>query len=176
MSKAYIGIGTNVGNKLDNIKLALQHIDHIQTTELTGVSSIFETEPLYYYEQDYFYNAVAEIKTELDPVVLLQKLKEIEKQMGRDFKVEKNGPRLIDLDIEFFEDIVVETNNLEIPHSRIYERMFVLKPMYELNKNFKCSKTGKTIELLLQECKDDSKIEKIANLDISSLKKNKREY
>ena len=169
MFTAYIGLGSNVGNKLNNLKLALQQINRIDTTKLVNISSVFETEPMYKEDQDKFYNAVAEIETELDPVILLQKLKEIEAKLGRNFNAERNGPRVIDLDIEFFEDMILETDNLEIPHPRLYERLFVLKPMFDLNKNYKCSKTGKTIELLLQECEDNSKIEKIAEIDISSL-------
>jgi len=169
MVTAYIGLGSNVGNKLENIRLALQQIDKFHTTKLVNISPIFETKPMYLENQDNFYNAVVEIMTDLDPVILLKKLKEIEGNLGRNFDMVRNGPRTIDLDIEFYEDIIIETDNLEIPHPRLYERMFVLKPMFELNKNYKCSKTGKTIELLLQECEDNSKIEKIAEIDISSL-------
>lgn len=170
MFTAYIGLGSNVGDRFENMKQALFHINNITNTELIKVSPVYESDPMYVEDQEKFYNAVAEIKTGLDPVVLLMDLKKIEKKMGRDFQTKRNGPRIIDLDIEFFDDLVVDTDNLEIPHPRLYERCFVLRPLSELNENYKCSKTGKTVKKLLQECKDYSSVEKVAEFSFSSLK------
>ncbi|MFP4547172.1 MAG: 2-amino-4-hydroxy-6-hydroxymethyldihydropteridine diphosphokinase [Fidelibacterota bacterium] len=170
MAKVYIGLGSNIGDRLENIKKALSQLTRLAKTELIGISSVYESDPKYKEDQRKFFNAVAEINTELDPILLLLELKNIEEQMGRNFDTGRNGPRLIDLDIEFYDNLVMKTENLEIPHPRIQERLFVLKPMVQLNKNYKCSKTGKTVNALLQECIDKSNVEKVDELNIASLK------
>lgn len=170
MAKVYIGLGSNRGDRLENIKQALLQLMKLPKTEIAGISSVYESDPMYKENQNRFFNAVAEVNTELDPIFLLMELKNIEEGMGRNFDAERNGPRIIDLDIEFYDDLVMKTENLEIPHPRLYERMFVLKPMFQLNKNYKCSKTGKTVSALLHECIDDSNVEKVKDLSITGLK------
>ncbi len=170
MAEVYIGLGSNLGDRLENIKNALSQLTLLPKTALIGISSVYESDPKYKEDQGKFFNAVAEVKTELDPILLLMKLKNIEEQLGRNFNTERNGPRVIDLDIEFYDDLVMSTDNLEIPHPRLYERLFVLKPMVQLDKNYKCSKTGKTVYALLHECMDSSKVEKVVDLNIASLK------
>ena len=166
MSSAFIGLGSNVGNRLENIKQAINYLSHHEQIEIVNFSSVYESDPMYFDEQNSFYNAVVEIETNLDPVFLLKKLKEVEELMGRDFGMMRNGPRIIDLDIEFFDDILLESDTLAIPHPRLYERKFVLEPLNEIDKNFKCCRTGKTVESLLQECEDDSEIKKIGEIKI----------
>ena len=125
MAEVYIGLGSNLGDRLENIKNALSQLTLLPKTALIGISSVYESDPKYKEDQGKFFNAVAEVKTELDPILLLMKLKNIEEQLGRNFNTERNGPRVIDLDIEFYDDLVMSTDNLEIPHPRLYERLFV---------------------------------------------------
>ncbi len=166
MYSAFIGLGTNIGNRLENLTQAINYLIQYQQIEIVKISSVYESEPMYYANQNSFYNAVLEITTSFDPLLLLKELKKIEKKMGRDFESIENGPRIIDLDIEYFDDLIMESDDLVIPHPRLYERLFVLKPLLELNKKFRCCKTGKTIEILLQECLDISKIEKIGKITL----------
>ncbi len=168
---AYIGLGTNIGDRLENIKAAIRFLNKTDGTQVLNISSIYESEPMYKPDQNPFYNAIVEIKTELDPVLLLQELKKIEEIMGRNFNAPRNSPRIIDLDIEYFNDLIMETDSLKIPHPAIYERLFVLKPMNELDPNFKCNKTGKTVRHLLAECPDKSRISKVTGINLKQLRK-----
>lgn len=166
MSSAFIGLGSNIGNRLENIKQAINYLSQLEEIDIVKISSVYESAPMYYKNQHSFYNAVIEIETSLDPVFLLRKLKDTEQKMGRDFGMIKNGPRIIDLDIEFYDDLLIDTEALCIPHPKLYERKFVLKPLFEIDKNVKCCKTGKTVGILLNDCTDDSNIKKVGEIKI----------
>ena len=133
MQPVYIALGTNLGNRKKNLSDALAAL----SKELTLVkqSSIYETEPWGYLNQPRFLNMVAETDTSLLPQALLSYLKDIETQMGRQ-ETFKNGPRIIDLDILFYGDRIINTKELVIPHPRIQERGFVLVPLNEIAKGF----------------------------------------
>ncbi len=131
MAQVYLGIGTNLGDRKKNISTAVELLKKHNIT-VTQISSIIETEPVGYTEQDKFLNGCLAIETTLDPHTLLKTLKLIEKTMGRTETV-VNGPRIIDLDILTYDDIKVDTDELTIPHPRMKEREFVLTPLKELN-------------------------------------------
>ena len=122
-----------MGNRKNNIKLALQKINRIKDTRIIEVSKIIESEPLGGpAKQGKFLNACLKIKTSLAPLTLLNKLKKIEAQLGRPIKHSRFGPRTIDLDILFYGDKIINRKELKIPHPRILERKFVLKPLLEI--------------------------------------------
>jgi len=122
-----------LGNRKNNIKLALQKINRIKDTRIIEVSKIIESEPLGGpAKQGKFLNACLKIKTSLAPLTLLNKLKKIEAQLGRPIKHSRFGPRTIDLDILFYGDKIINRKELKIPHPRILERKFVLKPLLEI--------------------------------------------
>ncbi len=102
---------------------------------LLAQSRFYETEPVDYKDQDWFVNAVIKIETELDPFQLLNELKRIEKDSGRNFKAIRFGPRILDLDILLYDDLVLNSSDLEIPHPRMYQRRFVLQPMCDISRN-----------------------------------------
>ena len=131
MSIAYIALGSNLGNREENI---LKSIDLLKSKQIetTKRSSIIETEPVGLKEQPKFLNCVIKIETELPPIDLLNTTKEIEKNLGR-IKTIINGPRIIDLDILLYDDIIINTDELTIPHPRIMERSFVLDPLNEID-------------------------------------------
>ncbi len=131
MKKALLGIGTNIGDKIRNIDDALESLSLVPDINVIRSSSIYDTAPWGYTEQDNFYNIVCEVETTLTPNTLLGVCLGIEAAMGR-VRQFKNGPRIIDLDILLYEGITMETDELTIPHSRIGERDFVLVPMAEL--------------------------------------------
>ncbi len=144
----FIGLGTNLGNKQENLKKAVEEVK--RSSEIIAVSSLYETEPYGIIDQPLFYNHVLEIKTDFSPEALLIKLQGIEYKIGR-VRTVKNGPRIIDLDILFYGDMVLEKENLSIPHPRIHERAFVLIPMSEIASSFLHPVFKKTILELLSE-------------------------
>ncbi len=131
---AYLSLGSNIGDKKKNLLEAIEKIDNLENTKVTSKSAILETEPFGYTEQDWFLNACIEIKTLFTPQELLEKLLSIELEMGRK-RIIKWGPRIIDLDILFFDDKIIQDKNLCVPHPWICERMFVLEPLCEIAPN-----------------------------------------
>lgn len=129
--KVFIGIGTNIGDRKDNLNKAIKLLGENEKALIKKVSSIYETAPVGYLDQAAFLNIVAEIETILDPFELMAFTASIEKAMGRE-RLIKWGPRIIDLDILLYENQVVKTENLIIPHPRIRERAFVLIPLMEI--------------------------------------------
>lgn len=128
-NKAYLSLGSNLGDRESLLKKALSEIKKI--AKITKKSKIYETSPVGYKHQGNFLNMVIKIETNLSPQVLLEKLQKIEKELGRERKI-KNGPRTIDIDILTFEDTIVDEPNLKIPHPGMYQRKFVLVPLLEL--------------------------------------------
>jgi 2-amino-4-hydroxy-6-hydroxymethyldihydropteridine diphosphokinase len=132
MVECFLGIGSNLGDRRKQIKAALEKINALEETKIIKLSGIIESKPQGGPAgQGKFLNAAIKIRTKLSPQVLLKQLKIIEKESGRR-KTLRNGARTIDLDILFYGDRTVETKNLKIPHPRIFEREFVLKPLMEI--------------------------------------------
>jgi 2-amino-4-hydroxy-6-hydroxymethyldihydropteridine diphosphokinase len=131
MSGVYIGIGTNIGEREKNLLNAIERLNSIHNIEVTRRSSVMETEPVDYLDQPCFLNQVVKINTTLGPEQLLEKLKSIESDMGRERSIPK-GPRVIDLDILLYDDRVIKNEKLIIPHPEIVNRSFVLEHLLEL--------------------------------------------
>lgn len=129
LHEVYLGLGANLGDRHENLLQALQEVRAWATIE--EVSSYYETKPVGYLEQPDFLNIVCRIHTEHAPEELLRRLKQIEKSMGRQARF-RNAPRPIDIDILLYDDLVMETPELIIPHPRMHERAFVLAPMAEI--------------------------------------------
>jgi len=127
---AYIGIGSNLGNRQKNCSRAIE-ILITKGIVIRKKSSMYETEPWGVTEQPRFINMVVEVETELEPHELLRTLKDIEREVGRG-ETFKWGPRIIDLDILFFNDLFLRDNILQIPHPLMHKRDFVLKPLCEI--------------------------------------------
>lgn len=155
----YLALGTNVGNKEENLKEAIKRLSE-GGIEVVGESPIYKTPPYGPVEQDWFLNQVVEVQTELDADELFEAMQIIEKEMGREKEV-RWGPRLIDLDIIFYNDLVLHEKNLTIPHADMQNRKFVLQPMCDLNPKFLHPVFEKRMEELLENCNDEGVIEKI---------------
>ena len=125
----FIGLGTNIGDREVNLKAALHHIE--QLIPIEAASSIYETEPVDYEEQGWFFNMVIQCSTRLFPQVLLEKLRSIESALGRKRTIAK-GPRIIDLDILFYGSELIKTGTLTVPHPELHNRAFVLAPLAEI--------------------------------------------
>ena len=133
MQRVFIGIGSNLGDTIGNCKIALDEIGNF--AEIVRISSLYETEPVGNEDQPNFINSVVEINTDLSPHGLLTHLKSIEDKLGR-VRGEKWGPRVIDLDIIFYDDLVIKDDDLIIPHPRAHLRRFVLEPICEIAPEF----------------------------------------
>lgn len=131
MTTAFIGIGSNVGDRLGNLARAVDRIAGLDRTHVEEISHAYESAPAYYDEQDNFVNAVVEITTGLEPESLLGYLHDIENEMGRVRNID-NGPRVIDLDLLLYGDEQIENETLAVPHPGITERDFVLTPLLEI--------------------------------------------
>lgn len=135
--RAYVALGSNEGDRLENIRTARDLIAQIPMTCVSSCSRIYESEPAYETDQDAFANAVIEIKTELAPLILLDELGKVELQLGRDRsgKAKANGPRPIDCDLLWMDNEIHGGNRLRLPHPGLGERDFVLVPLEDLMHN-----------------------------------------
>lgn len=131
MSRAVIGMGSNLGDKFGNIKQGLKAISLLPATKLIKASKIYETDPVGYSEQPMFYNAVLLIETELSPNALLGACLGIEAGVGR-LRTIVNGPRTLDLDLLLYESIKTESFELTLPHPKMMKRAFVLVPLCDI--------------------------------------------
>jgi len=147
---AYIAIGSNMDAPAENCIEAANSLNDHPAISISSRSSLYETEPFGKSDQDWFVNSVVEVTTRLSPEHLIEACLAIENEMGRS-RDEKWGPRIIDLDILFYDDFVFKEKNLEIPHPGITERSFVLEPMNEIAPDFVHPKLKKNIETLLAE-------------------------
>ena len=131
MPRAWIGIGSNRGDRLEYARRALGLMDGLPDTKLVAVSSIYDTAPVGMTDQPRFLNAVAELSTGVEPLELLRSLLAIERECDR-VRREVQGPRTLDLDLLLYDDVEIETGELTLPHPRARERAFVLVPLAEL--------------------------------------------
>ena len=136
MKKAYLGIGTNIGDRYNNIMNAIDSLKHLPLTNVANVSSVYETEPWGYEQQDDFLNVCVEIATELSPKTILGSCLGIEAAFGRE-RPFKNAPRIIDIDLLMYEGVKSNEPELILPHPRIQERAFVLVPLRDILKTLR---------------------------------------
>ncbi|MSV34828.1 MAG: 2-amino-4-hydroxy-6-hydroxymethyldihydropteridine diphosphokinase [Bryobacterales bacterium] len=152
MKTVYIALGSNLGDRVANL---LQARERMQSSNLrlTRASSVYETEPRGLLDQPWFLNQVIEAETTLFPRQLLARLLKIEQEMGRQ-RLLPNGPRVIDLDILLFGNMVMHLPGLEVPHPRMAERRFVLEPLAELAPAIRHPRTGRSVREMLTEVTD----------------------
>jgi len=163
MDRVFIGIGSNLGDKIANIQEAIRLIGS-ELGVISSTSSFYESEPWGFESPELFINSVVEICTEFSALELLDKLKKIENMLGRTEKtMDIYLDRLIDLDILYYGDVCICSNGLEIPHPRIYNRRFVLEPMVEIAPNFMDLNFNKSMIELLNSCSDRSVLKKMLN-------------
>ncbi|MBL0701166.1 MAG: 2-amino-4-hydroxy-6-hydroxymethyldihydropteridine diphosphokinase [Desulfosarcina sp.] len=146
-----ISAGSNIGDKSGNCKKGISALIRAHTTVLLGESKFYKTEPVDYTDQDWFVNCAIKISTPLEPLELLTEIKRIESEAGRKEDALRFGPRVLDLDIIFFDDRVIESDNLIIPHPRMHQRRFVLMPICDIDPNIIHPVLNKDIRALLAE-------------------------
>ncbi len=153
MNGIYLLLGSNLGDRLDNLRIAIRLLQR-EKIKILNESSIYETEPWGTRDQPWFYNAVLQIETSFKENELLAVCLKVEEEMGRK-RSEKWGARLIDIDILYYKDSVVESDNLTIPHPGIKDRRFTLMPLSEIAGEETHPVFGKSQVILLSKCTDE---------------------
>lgn len=151
MKKVLLALGSNLGNRIQNINTSLKLLKSVGNVIDTGL--LYETKPAYNENQGGFLNSAVMIETSLEPDSLLQKCKEIERTLGRTYNPNvPKGPRVIDIDIVFYDNVNYQTENLTIPHPAVQERDFVLAPLRDFCPEWKHPILNKTIEVSVLLC------------------------
>jgi len=159
MPSVYLGIGSNIGDRLGYLKKAVEKIKKSDGIKLIRCSSIYETEPWGFKEQKSFLNCAVQVETFLPPAELMAELKIMETELGRKDR-KKWNEREIDIDILFYDDLVYKDENLEIPHNEIPNRKFVLVPMSEISPDLIHPVKGESISEMLNNTNDTAKVTK----------------
>ncbi|MGS2737766.1 2-amino-4-hydroxy-6-hydroxymethyldihydropteridine diphosphokinase [Sinomicrobium sp. M5D2P17] len=170
MKRAYLSIGSNLGNKIQNLQNAVTYLEKGNELKVTACSGVYQT-PAWGFSGEDFLNACIAVETSIRPQELLFHILETEKKLGRLRSGEKGyQPRSIDIDILFYEDETIEQNNLIIPHPQIPNRRFVLRPLVDIAPGKIHPKLQKTVTQLLEECPDNSEIDR-TSYDLQPIKK-----
>ena len=161
LNKSLLSLGSNLCNRKENIENCLRRLNKTKNINIIGISSLYETSPMYNSDQKDFINCVIEVETSLRPLELLEYTQLVEMKMGRTTKLVRNQPRKIDVDILTYSSKIVNQQNLEVPHPRISERKFVLIPLFELKGNIAIPGYAEKIEDLIKDLnKNSDKIRK----------------
>lgn len=143
----YLSLGSNMGNKADHLARARQAIAELPDTQVAAVSSLYHTAPVGKTDQDWFLNQVLRVETQLSPWELLRRCLAIETSLGR-VRLERWGPRVVDIDLLVYEDVTCDDEELTLPHPRLTERAFVLVPLVELDPDLLIA--GRSVVELLE--------------------------
>jgi 2-amino-4-hydroxy-6-hydroxymethyldihydropteridine diphosphokinase len=149
---AFIALGSNLQNPAEQVRHAFSEIASLPKTQLVRTSSLYKTAPLGYDNQPDFINAVAEVATGLEPLDLLRSLLDIETRHGRE-RPFPNAPRVLDLDLLLYDDLMMQTPELTLPHPRMHERGFVLLPLAEIAPTIGIPGMG-NVQQLAEQCPD----------------------
>lgn len=156
----FLSLGTNVGNRLENLEKAILLIQNHKKINILLKSKVYVTSPMENFNQDNFLNQVIKIETDIKPTLLLTFIKNIEKNMGRIKTKKKYMPRIIDIDILTYNDLIINNDNLSIPHPKIKLRKFILKPWSDIASDYilvNCKSTVKDLLNNIYHLKDEVK-------------------
>jgi 2-amino-4-hydroxy-6-hydroxymethyldihydropteridine diphosphokinase len=158
--RVFIGLGTNLGDKEINLKVAVNNLKEVKGLRVIKVAPLYRSAPWGYREQEWFLNTVLEAKTILPPRELLSILLDIEKKMGR-VREKRWGPRIIDLDLLIYGDLIINDPDLVIPHPYLAERPFVLVPLADLSPDLLIPGYGRAVELMNKLDRQEQELEKL---------------
>jgi 2-amino-4-hydroxy-6-hydroxymethyldihydropteridine diphosphokinase len=156
MKRVFLALGSNLGDRGANIGRALARFESAGVCVLR-ISSFYQTEPVGYRPQPWFFNCAAEVETHLMPLQLLRRCQAIQRELGRRPST-RNGPRAIDIDILLYDNAIIHSSELTIPHPRMAERRFVLVPLSEIAGDARHPATQHTIREMLEETPDQSQV------------------
>lgn len=156
MKRVFLSLGSNLGDRVEHLRAALEALAHAGI-EVRRVSALYKTEPVDVRAQPWFVNCVAEVETDLMPLRLLKTLQRVEKTLGRRPGIPK-GPRTIDIDILLYENAVIRSLLLTVPHKRMSERRFVLVPLVELEPHLRHPVLQATVTEMLRDTSDTSRV------------------
>jgi len=162
LSIAFIGLGSNLKDKMGNLNKAMELVEKSSMVKVLKRSSVYQTEPVGINDQPLFLNMVLEVETAISPFELLRFLQDIERKMGRK-REKKWGPRNIDLDLLLYDEQIINSSELTLPHPQMHLRKFVLIPLAEIAKDKIHPLKQQTISELLKNLKQDSKVELFRN-------------
>jgi len=148
---AYVAIGSNLGDKLENCRRAIAELEAMVEIRVTGRSRFYQTEPVDFTAQDWFVNAVVRMETVLSPLALLERLLTIQRRAGRPPDGLRFGPRVLDLDLLMYDEWVMDDSRLTLPHPRMHRRRFVLQPICDIDPSLIHPILGKDVRRLLSE-------------------------
>ena len=151
---AFVGVGSNLGQKQDNCLHGIAALTADSHSRLLNQSRLYRTEPVDYLDQDWFVNCAVQIETCLDPFELLAVLQDIQKKAGRISDAIRFGPRILDMDVIFFDATVTDHPALTLPHPRMHLRRFVLKPLCDMDPTLRHPILNQTVQQLLDNLED----------------------
>jgi 2-amino-4-hydroxy-6-hydroxymethyldihydropteridine diphosphokinase len=155
----YISAGSNMGNRLQNCRQGITALTRSGDLRIVAQSRVYMTEPVDYEDQDWFINLVVKLETTNTPFELLDTIKSVQRAAGRKRDVIRFGPRVLDLDIIFFDDLVLDSDRLVVPHPRMHQRRFVLKPICDIDPTIVHPVLEKDMQSLLDALgKDEQKV------------------
>lgn len=152
---AYISVGSNMGNRLQNCLHGITALTERRKSRILAQSHIYMTEPVDYKDQEWFINLMVKLETALDPFELLDQIKTIQRAAGRKRDTIQYGPRILDLDIIFFDDRIIDSERLVVPHPRMHQRRFVLKPICDIDPTIIHPVLKESMQSLLDQLGED---------------------
>ena len=152
---AYISVGSNIGNRLENCRNGLQSLSAGGDSRILAQSRIYTTEPVDYKDQDWFINMVVKFETSHDPFVLLDQIETVQQAAGRITDPIRFGPRILDLDIILYDDRIIDSERLVVPHPRMHKRRFVLKPICDIDPTIRHPVLKQEMQVLLKQLGDE---------------------
>jgi len=144
-----------MGDRLQNCRRGIKALTHQSKSRVLAQSRIYSTEPVDFLDQDWFINMMIKLETELDPFQLLDQIKSIQRAAGRKQDIIQYGPRILDLDIIFFDDLVIDSERLVVPHPRMHKRRFVLQPICDIDPTIIHPVLKKNMQSLLARLGED---------------------
>jgi len=160
LHQAWIGLGTNLGDKISNLRRAIEELDQ-KEGKVISRSSVYESQPMGFRSDHLFFNMCIEYETSLSARDLMLFLQDIEEKMGRQKSTERYTDRLIDMDILLYDSQLINTDDLIVPHPRLHERAFVLYPLAEISPFLVHPLMQKDIQSLLEVCPDENEVRRL---------------
>ncbi len=152
---AYISAGSNIGDRLQNCRKGIESLTASAKSRILAQSRFYMTEPVDYEDQDWFINLMVKLETALDPFQLLDQIETVQRAAGRMRDAIRYGPRILDLDIIFFDDRIINSERLVVPHPRMHQRRFVLKPICDIDPTIIHPVLKKDMQSLLDRLGED---------------------